>query len=147
MATIYHQVGIKAPLQDVYRAIATTEGVSGWWTDTRGEAHAGGDLEFVFGGHVVRATVTANTPDACVEWRVSGDAGEWLDTRICFDLEKRPEQVLVNFRHTDWREATLFMAHCSTKWAVFLLSLKDYLETGAGRPFPDDIHINHTDFS
>ena len=35
------------------------------------------------------------------------------------------------------------MAHCSCKWAVFLLSLKDALETGKGRPFPDDIHIDH----
>jgi len=27
------------------------------------------------------------------------------------------------------------------------LSLKDYLETGTGKPFPHDIHINHTDFN
>ena len=147
MATIYHQVGIKAPLRDVYSAIATTEGVSGWWTDTRGDANTGGELEFVFDGHVVSARVTANTLDRYVEWTVGGDAGEWLDTRICFDLDERPEQVMVNFRHADWREATPFMGHCSTKWAVFLLSLKDFLETGSGRPFPHDIHINHTDFS
>jgi hypothetical protein len=38
-------------------------------------------------------------------------------------------------------------AHCSTKWAVFLLSLKDYLETEIDKPFPHDIHINHTAFN
>ena len=75
------------------------------------------------------------------------DAGEWLDTRICFDLEQLEDQVMVNFRHTDWKAETPFLAHCSTKWGVFMLSLKDYLETGTGKPFPHDIHINHTIFN
>ena len=42
-----------------------------------------------------------------------------------------------------WREETGMFAHCSTKWAVFLLSLKDLLETGKGRPAPDDVPIHH----
>ena len=29
------------------------------------------------------------------------------------------------------------------KWAVFLMSLKDVIETGTGNPFPNDIHIDH----
>jgi hypothetical protein len=35
-----------------------------------------------------------------------------------------------------------FMYECSTQWAVFLLSLKSLVETGAGRPYPNgrDIH-------
>ena len=147
MATIYHQVGIKAPLNDVYKAIATTEGVTGWWTQTSGDPQINGKLDFSFGGHIVSVKVTANTAEQYIEWTVGGDAGEWLDTRICFDLEERPDQVMVNFRHDDWKEATPFLAHCSTKWGVFMLSLKDYLETGSGKPFPHDIHINHTDFS
>lgn len=147
MATIYHQVGIKASLNDVYKAIATTEGVTGWWTDTSGDAESGGKLVFSFGEHRVHATVTGNTPDKYIEWTVGGDAGEWLDTRICFELEEIEDQVMVNFHHTDWKAETPFLAHCSTKWAVFMLSLKDYLETGTGKPFPHDIHINYTDFN
>ena len=146
MATIYHQVGIKAPLSDVYNAIATTEGVTGWWTQTSGNPENNGNLEFSFDGHIVSARVTAKTPEKYIEWTVAGDAGEWLDTRICFDLDQKPEQVMVNFQHTDWKQATPFLAHCSTKWGVFMLSLKDYLETGTGKPFPHDIHINHMDF-
>jgi len=147
MATIYHQVGIKAALNDVYKAIATTEGVTGWWTSTAGNAESGGELEFSFDGHSVKVKVTGNTPDKYVEWTVIGEAGEWLNTRICFDLEELDDQVMVNFQHADWQQATEMLAHCSTKWAVFLLSLKDYLETGAGKPFPHDIKINHTVFN
>jgi hypothetical protein len=36
-----------------------------------------------------------------------------------------------------------FYAHCSMKWATFMLSLKDLLEKGKGRPSPNDLHINY----
>ena len=39
------------------------------------------------------------------------------------------------------------MHHCSTKWAVFLMSLKSLVETGKGDPYPNDIKIdNWTNF-
>ena len=65
---------------------------------------------------------------------------------ITFDLEQDKDQVFINFSHKGWAAQTCLCAHCNTKWAVFLLSLKDYLETGKGQPFPNDVHINHTDF-
>ncbi len=33
------------------------------------------------------------------------------------------------------------MAHCSARWAYFLLSLKSLLETGKGTPFPEDLRF------
>jgi hypothetical protein len=147
MSTIYHQVGIKASLHDVYKAISSTEGVTGWWTATSGDSDVGGELEFSFDDHIVKVKVTANVEDRYVEWTVGGDAGEWLDTCIRFDLEQLEDQVMINFQHTGWKAETPFLAHCCTKWGVFMLSLKDYLETGTGKPFPHDIHINHTVFN
>jgi hypothetical protein len=38
-----------------------------------------------------------------------------------------------------------FMHHCSTKWATFLLSLKDWLERAEGRPAPYDVKIHAGD--
>ena len=35
------------------------------------------------------------------------------------------------------------MHHCSTKWAMFLMSLKSLVETGTGAPFPNDVHISN----
>ncbi len=35
------------------------------------------------------------------------------------------------------------MHHCSTKWAMFLMSLKAFVETGRGAPFPNDVHISN----
>jgi hypothetical protein len=35
------------------------------------------------------------------------------------------------------------MQHCSTEWALFLISLKSLLETGKGAPYPDDVKIDN----
>jgi hypothetical protein len=34
------------------------------------------------------------------------------------------------------------MYHCSTKWATYLLSLKQLVETGTGAPDPIDVQIS-----
>ncbi|MGC4744321.1 hypothetical protein ACLQ28_01465 [Micromonospora sp. DT201] len=47
---ILHRVGVVAPLDDVYGALATPEGIAGWWTtDTVGKSEGGGQLAFRFG--------------------------------------------------------------------------------------------------
>ena len=55
-------------------------------------------------------------------------------TEITFDLSTDDKQTFIRFRHSCWRETTEFQGHCSMRWAVFLLSLKDLLERGKGRP-------------
>ena len=47
------------------------------------------------------------------------------------------------FKHQDWREPVEFMHHCSTKWAIFLMSLKALVETGKGAPNPVDVKIDN----
>src|SRR5713101_4399466 len=47
------------------------------------------------------------------------------------------------FRHSGWRESTDFQGDCSMRWAVFLLSLKDVLERGKGRPYPYDLEVHY----
>lgn len=45
MPDIRHRVGIKAPINQVYDAVATREGVAGWWTrDVDGESRPGKTL-------------------------------------------------------------------------------------------------------
>ena len=48
-------------------------------------------------------------------------------------------ETAVLFTHADWRSPSELMAHCSARWAYFLLSLKSYVETGCGTPFPEDL--------
>jgi hypothetical protein len=67
---------------------------------------------------------------------------EWLGTQISFDLKQNREWTIVLFKHQGWREPVEFMHHCSTKWAVFLLSLKSLLETGEGTPWPNETKVD-----
>jgi uncharacterized protein YndB with AHSA1/START domain len=147
MAEINHRVGIAGPAGAIYAALTTDEGLSGWWTrDTRGAGDVGAIIRFRFNGGGPDFEVLELQPDRRVRWRYDGNEPDaWEGTEVLFELEPADGQVFVRFCHGNWPAATDFMAHCSTKWAVFLLSLKDLVETGQGRPFPDDIHIDHTE--
>ena len=76
-----------------------------------------------------------------MRWSFSGPADDWVGTEISFRIERQDGQTFVTFKHAGWREANLFMHHCSTKSAVFLLSLKDLIERGKGHPEPHDTKI------
>ena len=147
MVDILHRVGIKAPLDNVYRALATREGVAGWWTThAQGESTVGGMLAFRFtsdgkelGGFDIK--VLDLEPGKRVLWQVVEGPAEWIGTRIGFDLKQEGDFAIVLFKHQGWKEPVEFMSHCSTKWAIFLMSLKSLVETGQGAPSPDDIRI------
>jgi len=146
MAEINHQVGIAGSAQAIYAALTTDEGLSRWWThDTSGAGEVGSVIEFRFNGGGPDFEVIELVPDTLVRWRHSGGVPEdWMGTEISFQLKEADNQTLVRFSHSNWKKASDFMAHCSTKWAVFLLSLKEAIETGTGRPFPNDVPIDLT---
>mgnify|MGYP000300617510 CR=1 FL=1 len=87
-------------------------------------------------------TVLELEPSKRVVWRVAKGPDEWVGTQVCFALEQEGEQATVLFKHQGWKEPIAFMHHCSTKWAVFLMSLKSLLETGKGAPYPNDVKID-----
>lgn len=147
---IIHRIGIKAPPAKGYAALATIDGLAGWWTrDTTGSAKPGGHVAFRFhtptgdeiGGFGM--DVLEQTPDQKVHWRVQDGPAEWVGTDIEFQLSQQDGQTIVMFGHRHWRDEGEFMAHCSTKWATFLLSLRELVETGQGKPAPHDMKISN----
>ena len=144
MPEILHRIGVVAPLDEVYRAVATPEGLAGWWTvETTGESEVGGKLSFRFGDvGGFDMEVLELDPAGRVAWRVVEGPAEWVDTEIGWRLDQREDYTVVLFEHTGWREPVEFMSHCSTKWATFLMSLKELVETGHGHPAPDDVQIS-----
>lgn len=143
MPEILHRIGIRASIEDVRHAIATREGVAGWWArDTRGDARVGGTLQLHFAGGDLEVVIQALGARQ-VRWGVLRGPAEWIGTTIEWDLHEDGEYAIVLFAHRGWREPVAFMHHCSTKWAVFLLSLKALVETGTGTPDPDDVKIDN----
>jgi uncharacterized protein YndB with AHSA1/START domain len=151
MVDIPHRIGAAAPFDEVYAAVATPEGVAGWWTtDTTGKSEVGGQLVFRFhderSGELVGAfevEIEELDPAGRVRWLVTSGPEEWIGTHIQFELKQEDGLTIVLFRHEGWREPVEFMNHCSTKWATFLMSLKKLVETGSGDPAPHDVKISN----
>jgi hypothetical protein len=144
MVDILHKVGIKSSsLDDAYKALTTLEGLSGWWTnDTQGEGDVGGVLLFRFGAGGIDMRVLELDPARRVLWKVVDGPAERIGTKVSFELRQEGDWTIIFFKHQGWKEPVEFMHHCSTKWAVFLLSLKSLLETGKGAPAPNDIKLD-----
>ncbi len=62
-------------------------------------------------------------------------AKEWVGTFIKFELSTNEGKTKVLFTHEGWEEQSEFYAHCSFSWAYYLMSLRDLVETGKGKPF------------
>jgi hypothetical protein len=103
-----------------------------WLSDPKGVEIGGFDMQ-----------VQQLDPARRVLWQVVDGPEEWNGTRISFDLKQDGDYSIVLFKHQDWKEPVEFMHHCSTKWALFLMSLKSLLETGAGAPSPNDVKIDN----
>lgn len=148
MVDILHRVGAQASPEDVYDALSTNTGLSGWWTQqtSGGDGDAGDTIEFRFsdlGGFDMR--IDELVPAKRVAWTVTGGPDEWIGTKVRFDLHTVDDHTIVMFKHEGWAEPVEFMHHCSTKWASYLLSLRAFVETGTGAPHPHDVHVAERD--
>jgi hypothetical protein len=62
-------------------------------------------------------------------------------TAITFDLRDGVNDTLLAFAHRGFKQGDDVYAGATTRWGCYLLSMKQYLETGKGRPNPDDFGI------
>lgn len=139
MPEIRHRVGIDATAKKVFEALSTTNGLKNWWTsNTTGKTSAGSMLNFGF----CEMKVMKSKPGALVQWKCKSGPKEWVGTEVIFKLVSKDKQTFVKFRHSKWKKPVELMYHCSTKWAVFLMSLKSLLESGKGQPAPQDVKIH-----
>ena len=144
MPDILHRVGIKSSPEKIYGALTTPEGLAAWWTsDTVGNCGVGGVIQFRFGARGgFDMKVLELEPARRVLWQVVGGPQEWLGTKVSFELREEERFTILLFKHQGWKEPVEFMHHCSTKWAIYLMSLKSLVETRKGSPNPNDTHIS-----
>jgi uncharacterized protein YndB with AHSA1/START domain len=144
MVDILHRIGVTSSPDDVYAALTTIDGLASWWTqDTEGDGNVGGVIRFRFEPGGFDMKVLAAQPAELVRWEVVDGPEEWIGTQIRFELKQEDGFTIVLFRHEGWKEPVEFMYHCSTKWATFLMSLKQLVETGKGEPAPHDVKISN----
>ena len=145
MVDILHRVAFRASPQAAYKALTARDDLAAWWTtDTRGGSAVGEVIHFQFGDKgFFDMKVLELVPGRRVLWQVVDGPKEWIGTRVRFELSRDGDYTTLLFTHEGWKEPVEFMHHCSTKWGIFLMSLKSLVETGKGAPFPDDVKIDN----
>jgi uncharacterized protein YndB with AHSA1/START domain len=157
---IHHELLIEAPVEKIFDALTTSEGLAGWWTPgATAKPERGAVAHIPFGSdYFKRMRVDELAPGRLVRWTCLEGADEWIDTRLSFEIEGGGAQALsrvhpevdgqveqlknadkatlVVFHHEGWRAETPMFAECNYTWGQFLRSLKLYCETGTGRPHP-----------
>lgn len=134
---IKHIITIECPTDIVYKALTTKEGIQGWWTiDTVIEPEINSTAEFIFGDRYHNKMIITDLQlNKSVAWYCTHGDKEWIGTNFTFELEDKEGQTLLHFGQNNWKESTDFYDYCNDKWGLYMKSLKEYCETGKGRPF------------
>ncbi len=143
MAQVKHQVGINGAIDKIFSAITTNEGFSGWWASSaKINAEITGKIDLTFDGlTVLKFTYQDIKENKKVALQCIEGPGAWQNSALIFELEQADNQVFVTLTHQNDNASDDDFLYFSTKWTCYLLSLKSLVETGKGRPYPNDIKV------
>jgi hypothetical protein len=129
----------KAP-EEVFRLLLDIEQ---WWSGLHEETIKGKSQkvndEFTFnaggGAHYSKQKLIELVPDKRVVWLVTdsklnflSDTGEWIDTRICFDITTEENKTKVTFTHDGLVPQIECYNGCAGAWTKYLEKLKQKLQ-------------------
>jgi uncharacterized protein YndB with AHSA1/START domain len=132
---IIHAFQVGAPRSEVFRALTTEDGLSGWWTT---KVRVEGDVvRFTFEDpfHPVMRVVEREEPGV-LAWALDGGHEPWNGSMFRFDLQKGDGRTAVLFRMSYGQElADEQYGVYNYNWAYYLDSLRLLCEEGRGKPF------------
>ena len=143
MPEIFHDLPIKAPLERVFRAVSTPQGLDTWWTKlSAGKPKEGAEYELSFGPEYDwRASVTRCVPNSEFELEMVRADGDWIGTRVGFRLEPRGAVTWVRFCHTGWPSPNEHFRISCNCWAMYLRVLRRSLEHGESVPYENRLDV------
>ena len=132
-----YEMQTHAALSEIIAAVTDGDLICRWWTAaTSAERHGDDvwllrdDAPFVFFAldHVPGSSEVTWTVTACV-------MEDWVGTRPSFSVRQEDDGTCaVEFRHIGLRPALECFEQCRAGWGHFMPSLRQFLETGRGRP-------------
>ena len=139
MASIDHMFHIDAPIEKVFRAITSIEGLQTWWTTgASGETQVGGTITFPFADEAMCVmNVHSKENNKTLAWKCVEGPDDWVGTELSFELASVSGKTRVRFTHGGWKQQNDFFANCNFSWGKYLRSLRQLCETGKGAPFVD----------
>ena len=141
MADIRHLLKIEVEPYRIYQALTTAAGIRQWWTDSADlDEQVGGKgiFRFNYGRTVETVVQIINLQEpVLVTWTILNSfRPEQNGTVITFELRPNGNDTLLHFSQDGFTSADDTYALMNTGWAYYLVSLKQYLETGQGAPSP-----------
>jgi uncharacterized protein YndB with AHSA1/START domain len=141
MEPIQHTLNLSASPEVVYRAVATPEGIQGWWCADSDRATRAGDeteLRFVKDGKPVtmRFRVDVLEPDQRVAWTCIANANPiWVGSTLSWTIRRRNGGTTLEFSHGGLTAGGPPYDMTVQGWQHFMASLSRYVETGTGQPW------------
>jgi uncharacterized protein (TIGR03086 family) len=136
-----NSLDVVASADDVFDAVATTDGLRAWWTSrVSGSNEVGGELHFQFEGiteHIVMRVDEVTRPTR-VGWTCVAHTGhpEWVGTRPTFRITPTTSgRCRLDFRHYGLAPVLDCYDQCERGWDHFLASIATYAEKGHGSPY------------
>lgn len=143
MADILHDLPIKAPIDRVFAAISTPEGLDTWWTKrATGTPEAAAVYTLSFGpGYDWRAQVIRFVSPKEFELDIVQADNDWLGTRVGFRLAPRDKAIWLRFSHCGWPSVNEHYRVSCNCWAMYLRVLRRSLEYGESVPYEDRLEV------
>ena len=138
MARIVFETDIAAPATTLVEALATPEGIAGWWTDDVGFDGAGVGAVMRLGFAVAplpfELTITRADP-SIVAWQSTGAfPPHWNDTTMTWTMTEAGGALKIHFNHDGWEADDGAFPSSAYTWGQLLTTLKHHAETGAILP-------------
>lgn len=138
MSAIKQLFHVNAPIEKVFIALTTIEGLSNWWTkNTEGKCSIGENITFNFGdGRFHQMRVIESKPSELIRWEcINSNDQDWIGTKVSFRLDIANNKTRVRFEHSNWLHTEDLFAACSFSWGRYMESIRQYCQTGIGEPF------------
>ena len=133
------EIAISAPVERVFAALTTLDGLASWWTpEVSGSPERGGELTFGFGLDKAELLVAEVVPPTSVVWTCLGHSKfhEWQNTTLIFAVRAQDAgSAVVALRHVGLIPTLDCYALCARGWDHYLDSLGAYVEGKGGSPW------------
>lgn len=133
-----YELQLSAEPEAVFKALTTSKGIAGWWAKSNRlwKENADEFLYVDFGKIQKQMRVEKTTPLFGLTWNVlECTLHEWPGTQITFNITPTSDGgSLLKLEHIGLNPQLECFESCSSGWEYFMVSLKQYVETGRGTP-------------
>lgn len=135
-------------MEAMFDAISLPGKLEQWWaTSAEGIPKAGETLALYFEGlTTLKFRYSEIIPPQKLVLTCYDGLGPWQDTILTFEMEEKDGQVFLTHTHSNINPDDVeSLTYFSSKWTIYLLSLKNLLENGDGTPYPAEPKLYHGD--